>query len=135
MLFTITMFYAGLLGLVFLALAFRVVGLRRRLQVGIGSGGHEVLDRAVRAHANFSEYVPLTVLLIAFVEAGTAAPAWLVHALGLSLVLSRLLHGFMGLNRSAGYSAGRFWGTCLTWLVMVVAALTLLWTALGRWML
>jgi hypothetical protein len=133
--FTITMFYAGLLALIFLLLGVRVVGLRRSLQVGIGSGGHEALDRAVRTHANFSEYVPLALLLIALVEAGTAAPAWLLHLLGLALLAGRLLHGFLGLNRSAGYSAGRFWGTCLTWLAMAAAAVLLIFTAAGRWLL
>lgn len=132
---TITLFYAGLLGLVFLALAFRVVGLRRSLKVGLGSGGHEVLDRAVRAHGNFAEYVPLTLLLLALVEAGTAAPVWLVHLLGLLLLLGRLIHGFFGLNRNSGYSAGRFWGTCLNWLVIAAAAVMSIATALGRWML
>jgi len=133
--FTITMFYAGLLAVLFLLLALRVVGLRRSLQVGLGSGGHEVLDRAVRAHANFSEYVPLALLMLALVEAGTAVPAWGVHALGLMLLLGRLMHGFLGLNRVGGYSHGRFWGTCLTWLAMAVTALVLIATAAGRWML
>lgn len=135
MAFTITMFYAGLLCLVFLALAFRVVGLRRSLQVGLGSGGNEVLDRAARTHANFAEYVPLALLLVALVEAGTAAPVWAVHALGLLLLFGRLIHGFLGLNRRSGYSPGRFWGTCLTWLVMAAAAVMLVATALGSWIL
>lgn len=132
---TITMFYAGLLGLLFLTLAFRVVGLRRSLKVGLGSGGHETLDRAVRVHANFAEYVPLALLLLALVEAGTAMPAWAVHLLGLVLLFGRLIHGFLGLNRNSGYSAGRFWGTCLTWLMMTAAALALIATAVGRWLL
>lgn len=133
--FTITMFYAGLLALLFLLLSFRVVRLRRSLQVGTGSGGHEVLARAVRAHANFSEYVPLALLLVALVEAGTAVPVWGVHLLGMVLLLGRLMHGFLGINRSTGYSPGRFWGTCLTWLVMAAAALLLIATAVGRWMM
>ncbi|RFF32573.1 MAPEG family protein [Wenzhouxiangella sediminis] len=132
---TITMFYTGLLGLMFLALAFRVVRLRRSLQVGLGSGGHEELNRAVRAHANFAEYVPLALLLVAMVEAGTAAPVWVVHLLGLVLLLGRTIHGFAGLNRRSGYSPGRFWGTSLTWLVIAVAALMVIATAAGRWML
>jgi len=133
--FTITMFYAGLLGLLFLALALRVVSLRRRLKVGLGSGGHEELDRAVRTHANFSEYVPLALVFLALVEAGTAMPHWAVHLLGLVLLLGRLLHGFMGLNLHAGYSVGRFWGTSLTWLFILVAGLMLLATSVGRWVL
>lgn len=133
--FTITMFYAGLLGLAFLGLALRVVRLRRSLQVGVGSGGHDSLNLAVRAHANFAEYVPLAVILLALVEAGTAAPVWALHLLGSGLLVGRLMHGYLGLNRSAGYSVGRLWGTGLTWLVMVVTALMLVATAVGRWMI
>jgi uncharacterized membrane protein YecN with MAPEG domain len=133
MAFTITLFYAGVLTLVYLALSVQVVRLRRSLQVGLGTGGHEVLDRATRAHANFGEYVPLALLLIALLEAGTAAPAWLLHLLGLMLFFGRVMHGFLGLNRRSGYSPGRFWGTCLTWLVFVAAALVGIGTAVGRW--
>jgi len=131
---TITMFHAALLALVLLALSVQVVRLRRQLHVGLGSGGNETLDRAVRAQANFAEYVPLALLLLALVEAGTAAPAWLVHALGGALVIGRVMHGFFGVNRSAGISFGRFWGTALTWLVILLAALVVLATAVGRWL-
>ena len=127
--------YAAALALVFLALSARVVLLRRRLKVGVGSGGHEVLTRAMRAHGNFAEYVPLALVLLMLVEAGTAAGTLIVHALGLTLLVGRLLHGFFGLNRSAGYSAGRFGGTVLTWLMILVCALLLLGTAIGRCLL
>ena len=132
---TITMFYAGLLALVYLALSVQVVRLRRSLQVGLGSGGHETLDRSVRAHANFGEYVPLAVLILALLEAGTAAPSWLVHALGLMLLVGRVMHGFVGVNRRSGYSPGRFWGTSLTWLVLAAGALVMIVTPVGRRML
>lgn len=36
---TITMLYAGLLGLLLVVLSFRVIGFRRRSHVGIGDGG------------------------------------------------------------------------------------------------
>ncbi|WP_376695044.1 MAPEG family protein [Wenzhouxiangella sp. EGI_FJ10305] len=133
--FSITIFYAGLLGLVFLGLALQVVRLRRSLQVGLGSGGHESLNLAVRAHANFAEYVPMSLIMLALVEAGTAAPAWVLHLLGLGLLAGRLMHGFVGLNRSAGYTPGRFWGTALTWLVIAIAGLMLVATAVGRWII
>lgn len=131
----ITMFYAGLLGLVFLALSLQVVRLRRSLGVGLGSGGHDALGRAIRAHANFAEYVPLALLLLLLVETGTAAAVWLLHGLGLALLVGRLLHGFVGVNRRAGESIGRFWGTALTWLVISIAAVIVVASAIGRWLL
>ncbi len=130
-----SLIYAALLGLLFIALSLRVVLLRHRLQVGIGSGGHEELTRAMRAHGNFAEYVPLALVLLILVEAGTAASTLIVHVLGASLVVARLLHGYFGLNRHAGTSAGRLWGTALTWLMMLISALILLATAIGRCLL
>ncbi len=65
MVLPITAFYASLLGICYLYLSFLVIGARRRHQVGIGDGGHEDLSRLTRAHGNFSEYVPITLIMIA----------------------------------------------------------------------
>jgi uncharacterized protein len=135
MAFSITLLYAGLLALILLALSMRVVALRRRHKVGIGSGDHVDLELAVRCHANFCEYVPLALLLLLALEASGSVAAGLLHGLGLGLVLGRVLHGFLGLNRSAGTTQGRFIGTLLTWLMLTVAALMAVWIGLGRWIL
>lgn len=89
--FAITGFYAAVFAL-FLVPITITVGLRRdRIKIFSGDGGDEVLNRRIRAHGNFLEYVPLGLLLIALVEAsGAAAP--LVHALGASFLLFRLMH-------------------------------------------
>lgn len=135
MAFNLTLFYAGLLGLILIGLSLQVVRLRRRLGVGIGSGNQPELERAIRAHANFCEYAPIGALLLLALEASAAAPPVVLHLLGTALVLGRLLHGFVGLNRSAGVSPGRFIGTLLTWLMILAASLLGLWIALGRWLL
>ncbi len=46
-----------------------------------------------------------------------------------NLLLARVLHA-AGLSRSGGYSFGRFWGTALTWLVLLLMALAGGWLAL-----
>jgi uncharacterized membrane protein YecN with MAPEG domain len=118
----ITLLYAGISALILLGLSARVVGLRRKHQVGIGTGAVTALESAVRAQANFTEYVPLALLLIALLELN-GLDAWMIHGLGAVLVIGRVLHA-QGLNRSAGTSAGRFIGTLLTWLVLLAAGLT-----------
>ena len=133
--FSITLFYAGLMTLLLLALSMRVVGLRRRHQVGIGSGDKPDLELAVRCHANFCEYAPLALILLLTLELSGAVAGWLLHGLGIALVLGRVLHGFFGLNRSAGTSQGRFIGTLLTWLMLLVSAMIAIWIGLGRWLL
>lgn len=113
--------YAGLLGVLLLALSYNVVRLRRKHQVGIGTGDVPELARGIRAHANFCEYVPLALVLLFGLALAGAAPAWALHGLGAALVVGRTLHA-VGLSRSAGASAARVWGTLLTWVVVLVAA-------------
>jgi uncharacterized protein len=87
----ITSLYAAALGLLLIPFTIRV-GLRRvHTRIFAGHGDDEVLHRRVRAHANFLEYVPLAVILIALTEF-RGAPAILVHTLGALLVVSRTVH-------------------------------------------
>ncbi|MGY6553720.1 MAG: MAPEG family protein [Wenzhouxiangella sp.] len=130
MTYSITLLYTGLSGLLLLALSFQVVALRRRHGVGLGSGDQPALERAIRVHANFCEYVPLGLLLLLVLELSAALPSLILHALGVMLVLGRILHA-LGLSRSAGVSSGRFVGTLLTWLMLAVAALLAVGIAVG----
>lgn len=92
----ITTIIASVLTIIFIRLSFAVIHLRRKNQVGLGSGGHEDLERAIRAQGNFSEYVPFGLILIACLELN-GAPWWLVAAPGLSLIIGRLIHA-KGIN-------------------------------------
>ena len=120
----ITATYAGLLGLVYIALSMNVIRTRRAAQVSLGSGGDELLQRRMRAHGNFAEYVPLALLLIALVETGGQA-AWLIHSLGVALLLGRLLHGY-ALSSLSRRPAARVGGMMLTLAVIGITALTCL---------
>ena len=115
--------YFAALVMIYMVLCTRVVILRRRHAVGIGDGGNPDLKRAIRAHANFSENVPLAALLIALASS-TTSPGW-IHGLCGALVLGRLIHA-LGLSRHPGVSFGRFYGTGLTWGVMCLASALLL---------
>jgi uncharacterized protein len=126
---TITALYAGLLGVFYLMLGGRVVAERRRAKVGIGTGGDTALERAVRVHGNFAEYAPLFLVMLLVAELGGAAPP-LLHSLGIAFVLARVGHA-AGLARSSGTSQGRFFGTLVTWVAILVVALLNLWQALA----
>jgi uncharacterized membrane protein YecN with MAPEG domain len=112
--------YIGLAALLLIVLSVRVMQLRDRHQVGIGDGGHPDLARAIRVQANFVEYVPLALLLLLCVDLVGDAK-WIVHALGILLLLGRVLHAY-GLGRSETRSFGRAVGMVLTLLVLVAAA-------------
>jgi uncharacterized membrane protein YecN with MAPEG domain len=122
----ITSLYAALLTFLFVFLTMRTVSLRKNLGIAIGHGSQPLLLRATRAHANFSEYVPLGLLLILFVEMSGAA-IWLVHALGLALLVGRSLHAF-GISQVAEKLPFRVAGMALTLTSLVAAALVLLWS-------
>lgn len=120
----IVFFYAALLSLFFVFLSLRTLRMRRRLRIPLGDGGAEPMMRAVRVHSNFAEYVPLSLLLIYFVEQQGYA-AWLVHALCLCLLAGRLAHAF-GVSRTPEDYRLRVTGMALTFTALIVAALALL---------
>jgi uncharacterized protein len=125
---SITPLYAGLLGILYIVLGSLVVSHRRRARVGLGIGGDTALERAVRVHGNFAEYTPLFLVLLLAAELGGASPA-LLHPVGATYFLARIFHAF-GLSQSSGVSTGRFVGTLVTWVGIIVLALTNLWLAL-----
>lgn len=127
----VTLLCAGLLGLMLLSLLWPIVRMRRGEKVGLGHGGNPELLRRIRVHGNFVEYVPMLLVLLALLETGGLA-RWMVALLGGVLVAARALHA-IGLSRSPGYSFGRFWGTLLTWLVLLVASLLAVWLGLTHW--
>ncbi len=118
---TITALYASLAGLLLLFLSFRVVRWRMKMSVCLGDGGQENLLRAQRTQANFIEYVPIALILLAVAES-QGLPGWLLQTAGAILVLARLLHAW-GLSQSSVRSFGRFWGTLLTWVVILALSL------------
>jgi uncharacterized membrane protein YecN with MAPEG domain len=113
-------FYAGLGALLIIALAIRVMWLRNTQSVGLGSGGHEGLARAIRAHANAAEYLPVALLMLVVLAFEQPRP-WLLHLFGIVLVAGRVLHA-IGLSGSPGRSFGRVAGIVLTLLVMLAMA-------------
>ncbi|MEO7386085.1 MAG: MAPEG family protein [Gammaproteobacteria bacterium] len=113
----ITTLYASLLAILYVVLGYRVAQRRLRFQVGLGTGQSAELERAVRIHGNFGEYVPLALLLLAFFELG-GGPSWAVQVAGAGLLLARVAHA-IGLTQSSGRSAGRLFGMVATWLIIL----------------
>ena len=122
---SVTLLFAALHVLLLLALLVPISLYRRQHGIGIGDGGDPVLLRKIRVHANFIEHVPLALLMLALLELGGAWPP-LLWLFGAALLLSRAMHA-SGLSRRPGYSLGRFWGTAITWSVLLTMALTGLW--------
>jgi len=118
---SITAFYAALLAVLFLFLSVRVIGWRRERRVEFGHGEDTELLRRMRVHANFAEYVPFTLLLMALAES-MAPPHLLLHIAGLLLVAGRLLHAY-GVSQSPAILRYRVYGMTLTLVALGLAAL------------
>jgi len=116
--------YAAVLAFIYIVLAIRVIRLRQSAKVAIGTGGNAGLERSMRVHANFAEYVPFALLLATFVEM-QGAPKWRVHLLCLALVAGRLVHAF-GVSQERENIRLRVVGMVMTFAVLAGMALSLL---------
>lgn len=125
----VTGLYAAILGFAFIWLAVRVIKARRTYRVAIGTGQHRLVERAVRAHGNFAEYVPFALLIMALCELNRA-PDWGLHALGAALLAGRALHAW-GITREPEDFRFRTAGMSLTFAVLSLGSAALLGLALG----
>lgn len=103
----VTAFFIGIFAMLQVPLTV-IVGLRRG-QTGIQffDGGDAVLLRRMRAHANYTETVPITLLAMAAAEL-LRAPQWALWVGGASLLVGRVTHAVIliakgwGLPRAVG---------------------------------
>jgi uncharacterized membrane protein YecN with MAPEG domain len=123
----VTPLYAGLLVVWFLVLSAMVIRNRRAGRVSLGDGGNPNLIRAIRGHANFAEYVPLALLLMAILEISRFS-IYLLHALGVTLLVARLLHGY-AFTFAPHFRFGRTYGAALTFVVLIIEAVLCIYQA------
>ena len=128
MLPTIVPIYAAIFAVMLVVLSLRVAKTRGDVRVAIGEGGNRTLLRRIRVQGNFTEYVPMSLLLFMFVEL-QGWPHWLVHGLCLVLLAARLLHAY-GVAQEPEDIRLRATGMATTALLLVVAAGLLLFSAI-----
>ncbi|WP_299676024.1 MAPEG family protein [uncultured Roseobacter sp.] len=125
---TYTLIFIALLALMSVPMAI-AVGLRRaRTGIMMLAGEDDDLLRRIRAHANFTEYVPLALLALAGAEIA-GAPPWLVIGCGTLLLGARLIH-YISLRRNPN-GLGRLIGTLLTTLTIFTLSGAILLLAAG----
>ncbi len=112
--------YAAILTLIILFLCFKVVTFRRNKRVDIGDGGDAAGSRLIRAQQNAVEYIPIALILMAAYELNNGNQL-ILHGTGIALVLARVLHPWGFVNKR-GITFGRFYGTLITWLVLLFLA-------------
>ena len=125
----ITVFYAAILALFYLYISLRIISVRKEVRVAIGDGGSEKLIRAIRAQANFSEYVPLTLLLLYFLEMQNANSI-IVHLFCAFLLVARIVHAY-GVSQINENFKFRFFGMLTTVIIISSSAIYLLLIGVG----
>ena len=103
---------AGLLAAFLIVLTVRVVKFRKQNKVSLGDGGNETLRRAIRGHANFTEYAPIGIVLILIAELQSANTVVLA-ILAAALLAGRAMHGY-AFAFTVGNPTLRAWGMYLT---------------------
>jgi hypothetical protein len=123
---------SAILVLVYFLLAFNVSLTRGATKTGIGSGDHPSgrLNKAIRAHGNASEYIPIFVLLfLYFLSAG--ASGWITWVV-IGVTICRILHPismFMSPDLNKAYpprfiaSAGTYVGGLALGVALLMRAL------------
>ena len=120
----IAAFYVALNALIALVLAMNVSFARLRTNTTLGDGGHESLLQAIRAHGNNIEYVPLA--LIALVTMALLQTSVVIlHIVGILLTVGRVVHA-TAMLASPGRTVGRFIGSMLTNIAVIVAVIVLI---------
>ena len=119
----VTALYAAVSGLLLIYLSVRVIGQRRAHGVSVGHAGEPALERAMRVHANFTEYTPLVLIMLAMAEL-QGLPPWALHLLGLTFLAGRALH-FLGFRSAEAPGRLRALGMALTFGVIGTLAVVL----------
>lgn len=90
----ISAIFAAILAIFFVFLSFQIIKQRQKSQTALGCGDNNIeLERRIRAHGNFSEYSPLFLLLLFFLEFLKAAKIE-ITILGMIFVIGRMLHAY-----------------------------------------
>ncbi|CAG8522455.1 16111_t:CDS:2, partial [Dentiscutata erythropus] len=84
------------------------------------------LQRTVRAHANFSEYIPLGLLSIFFIEINKYLSSTWIHVACGALLVSRICHAELAFNDNNNKLAVNIWrrvGMGLTFLTLLISGI------------
>ena len=117
-----TLYYSAIVfslcSIIAIVLAYLIIQMRRSALIGLGDGDNKKMRQRMRVQANFLEYLlPFSILYLVYeINGGLEI---ILLATGIAFIVARILHP-IGLLKSAGTSFGRFFGTLITWLVIIV---------------
>ncbi len=117
-----TALYAVILSLLLCHLSMNVIKCRRKNRVLYADGDCKELVIARTAQSNAIDYCPMTLLLLLFLELN-GGNIWLLHAIGITFVIGRIIHSRGILQEKL---KGRVRGMQITfYMIYLLAALNL----------
>ena len=119
----ITALYSSILILFYVFLSFNTIRTRRKTKIALGHDENPQMLRAIRAHSNFSEYVPLSLFAIFLVEGNSNNPIF-PHLLGILTLTGRTLHAY-GITQIKENFNYRVMGMFLTFTSLISSAVFL----------
>lgn len=126
----ITPLLAAIFALGYIYLSIAVIKLRTSEKITDGLENSDsiksrALEKAVRTHANFIEYVPMALILFWFLENITYSHTT-VFWLGCILLIARVAH-VVGMQNPREHMIFRVVGTAATFVVITFSAIKLIW--------
>lgn len=119
----ITPLFTAVFAFLYVLLSLNVIKQRFANQISLGSADNKEMERAIRIHANFIEYVPIALILFYFIEMLSMSSS-LVFYLGSALLIARVMH-FFGMQYPKDLILFRKLGMIITLLVLLVASIAL----------
>ena len=116
----ITPIFSAIFALFFVYLSVNVIKARRQNKVSIGTGRNQIVERSMRVHANFAEYVPFSLLLIVMLEINQTNII-VILMLCVVLLVGRIVHAW-GVSSEDEKFVYRVAGMMMTFSVMIAAA-------------
>lgn len=119
----VTLVFIAVFALLQIPMTVAVGLLRVQTDIHFMDGGNTTLLRRMRAHGNYTETVPMSLLAMAAAEL-SGAPTTLLWAVGGSLLMGRLLH--YGTLVTSGFGLGRAIGMILTFAPLLICPIYVL---------
>ena len=87
----VTALFSSILFFLFYYLAKNVIQIRRKNKIAIGFAKNKELEQAIAAHSNFSQYVPLGLIMMACMELNKIHFS-LIFIAGICFTYGRIVH-------------------------------------------
>tara|TARA_Y100001970_G_scaffold293384_1_gene439838 strand:- start:730 stop:1137 length:408 start_codon:yes stop_codon:yes gene_type:complete len=108
-----------------LFLALNVTRLRTKEGIAVGFATSQSLERAIRAHGNNIEYVPLALLgILVLVHLGYSPMT--INLLGGLLFVARICHAYGIQQQDIALPKTRVIGNILTWITYIILTILLI---------